>query len=134
MAMKALEYLQGIAPEDCQRLQARGIRQTNQLLHLVTLDIDRQRLSARTGISKDRLLELGNQCALLEISGLEHHVAALRRIGITSLQDLKQCQPVALQAQLIELGGLLAAPSLGSVEYWISQARTCDTIELPSKT
>src|ERR1700716_3222192 len=74
MAMKTLEYLRGISSEDCRRLRARGIRHTNQLLHAVTLQIDRERLSARSGISEARLLEFGRQCALLEISGMEPYL------------------------------------------------------------
>src|SRR5438132_9500295 len=84
MAMKTLEYLRGISAEDCRKLRARGIRHTNQLLHATTLDIDRQRLSARTGISADRLLEFGRQCALLEISGMERYLPITRRLGIES--------------------------------------------------
>ena len=57
--MKTLEYLRGISDDDCRRLRARGIRHTNQLLHAVTLAIDRQRLEAVAGISEERLLEFG---------------------------------------------------------------------------
>jgi hypothetical protein len=89
MAMKTLEYLRGISAEDCRRLRARGIRHTNQLLHATTLEIDRDRLSARTGISEDRLLEFGRQCAMLEISGLEPYLPIVRRMGITGLKQLK---------------------------------------------
>jgi hypothetical protein len=133
MAMKALEYLRGSSPEDCHRLRARGIRHTNQLLHVVTLEIDRQRLSARTGISEDRLLELGRQCAMLEISGLEPYLPIVRRIGITSLKHLKRSVPSELQATIVEAVGLMGAPSLPTVQYWVSQARTCDTMEEPGE-
>jgi hypothetical protein len=131
MAMKALEYLRGVSPEDSRRLRARGIRHTNQLLHVVTLEIDRQRLSARTGISEGRLLEFGRQCAMLEISGLEPHLPIVRRLGITSLKHLKRSDPAKLQASIVEAVGLMGAPSLPTVQYWISQARTCDTMEEP---
>jgi hypothetical protein len=134
MAMKTLEYLHGISPEDCRRLRARGIRHTNQLLHLVTLDIDRQRLSAKTGISDQRLLEFGHECALLEISGLERYLPVVRRLGITSLKSLKRASAEQLHARLDEALGLAGAPTLSMVEYWISQARTCDTLEEPGAT
>ncbi len=64
MAMKTLEYLRGISDDDSRKLRARGIRHTNQLLHATTLDIDRQRLASRTGISADRLLSpsKGRRC------------------------------------------------------------------------
>jgi hypothetical protein len=133
MAMKALEYLRGISPEDCRRLRARGIRHTNQLLHVVTLEIDRQRLSARTGISEGRLLEFGRQCAMLEISGMETYLPIVRRVGITSLKHLKRSDPAKLQATIVEAVGLMGAPSLPMVQYWVSQARTCDTMEEPGE-
>ena len=131
--MKALEYLRGISPEDCRRLRARGIRHTNQLLHVVTLEIDRQRLSARTGISEGRLLEFGRQCAMLEISGMEPYLPIVRRVGITGLKHLKRSDPAKLQATIVEAVGLMGAPSLPMVQYWVSQARTCDTMEEPGE-
>ncbi len=131
MAMKTLEYLRGISAEDCRRLRERGIRHTNQLLHAVTLDVDRRRLSARTGVSADRLLELGRQCALLEISGMERHVPVVRRLGITSLKSLKRADPGELHARVVDAVGMAGAPSRSLVQYWVSQARTCDTMEEP---
>lgn len=131
MAMKTLEYLRGISAEDCSKLRSRGIRHTNQLLHAVTLDIDRHRLSARTGISPERLLEFGHQCALLEISGMERFLPIVRRLGITSLKILKEADPEELHASVVDSVGMAGAPSLSMVQYWISQARTCDIIEEP---
>lgn len=131
MAMKTLEYLRGISAEDCSKLRSRGIRHTNQLLHAVTLDIDRHRLSARTGISPERLLEFGHQCALLEISGMERFLPIVRRLGITSLKILKEADPEELHASVVDSVGMAGAPSLSMVQYWISQARTCDTMEEP---
>ena len=131
MAMKTLEYLRGISAEDCRKLRSRGIRHTNQLLHAVTLDIDRQRLSARTGISPERLLEFGHQCAQLEISGMERFQPIVRRLGITSLKILKETDPEELHAKVVDSVGMAGAPWLSMVQYWISQARTCDTIEEP---
>ncbi len=129
--MKTLEYLRGISQDDCRKLRARGIQHTNQLLHTVTLDIDRQRLASRTGISPDRLLELGRQCALLEISGMERYQPVIRRLGITSLKVLKRADADELHARVVDAVGMAGAPSLSAVQYWISQARTCDTIEEP---
>jgi Domain of unknown function (DUF4332) len=131
MAMKTLEYLRGISPEDCRKLRARGIRHTNQLLHATTLDIDRQRLAGRTGISADRLLEFGRQCALLEISGMERYLPIVRRLGITSLKALKRADPEELHAKVVDAVGLAGAPSHSMVQYWIGQARTIDTMEEP---
>jgi hypothetical protein len=131
MAMKTLEYLRGISAEDCRKLRARGIRHTNQLLHATTLDIDRQRLANRTGISAERLLELGRQCALLEISGMGRYLPVIRRLGITSLKALKRADADELHTKVVDAVGLAGAPSLSMVQYWIGQARTCDTMEEP---
>jgi Domain of unknown function (DUF4332) len=131
MAMKTLEYLRGISDEDCRKLRQRGIRHTNQLLHATTLDIDRRRLSARAGISADRLLELGRQCALLEISGMERYLPIVRRLGITSLKILKKSDPDELHARVVDAVGVAGAPTRPMVQYWVSQARTCDTMEEP---
>jgi hypothetical protein len=133
MAMKTLEYLRGISSEDCRRLRARGIRHSNQLLHAVTLQIDRERLSAKSGISEARLLEFGRQCAMLEISGMEPFLPVIRRLGITGMKELKRTDPDELQGRVVEAVGLMGAPSLPMVQYWISQARTIDTMEEPGE-
>lgn len=134
MAMKTLEYLRGTSADDCRRLRSRGIRHTNQLLHFTELEVDRDRLSERTGISADRLLAFARQCALLEVSGMERYLPVIRRLGITGLKDLKRADATELHAQVVDAVGLGGAPSLPMVEYWISQARTCDTIEEPEGT
>src|SRR3984893_2426579 len=87
MALKTLEYLRGISPEDCRRLRARGIRHSNQLLHATTLEIDRQRLSAKTGISEARLYEVGRQWAMLEISGMDPSLPVVRRLAFPGLSQ-----------------------------------------------
>jgi hypothetical protein len=132
--MKTLEYLRGISADDCRRLRARGIRHTNQLLHKVTLEIDRERLSAKAGISEDRLLEFGRQCAMLEISGMERYLPIIRRLGITNLKQLKRTEAEDLHRKVVDAVGLAGAPTLEVVQYWISQARTCDMLEDPVGT
>ncbi|HEX6488168.1 MAG TPA: DUF4332 domain-containing protein [Candidatus Dormibacteraeota bacterium] len=127
--LRALEHLRGINEDECRRLRSRGIRNTNQLLHSTTLDIDRETLARRTGIPAPRLLEFAHQCALLEVSGLEAYLPVLRRLGITSQKALKQESAPDLYRRLVEAVGFGAAPAPSQVEYWISQVRSIDVIE-----
>jgi hypothetical protein len=129
MAMKTLEYLPGIAADECRRIRERGIMHTNQLLHACTLHFDRDRLSKKTGISTERLLYFAHECALLEISGMERFIAVVRRLGVSDLKILKKTDPAELFRTLVEVIGLAGAPTLSMVQYWVSQARTCDMIE-----
>jgi hypothetical protein len=131
---RTLEYLSGISDDDVSRLRSRGIRHTNQLLHRTSLEIDRERLSKRTGISTDRLLEFVHQCTLLEVSGMERWVSLVRRLGINSMKDLRAQDPKELHAKLVEAIGLAGAPGLTDVEYWISQATALDIVEEPEVT
>jgi hypothetical protein len=112
-------------------LRSVGIRHTNQLLHRASLDIDRARLEKRTGISRDRLFELVNQCTLLEVSGMERWISLVRRLGIDSMKDLHAQDPTKLHAQLLEAIGLAGAPSISDVQYWISQSGPLDIVEEP---
>ena len=128
---RTLEYLSGISDEDVQRLRSVGIRHTNHLLHRASLDIDRKRLSKKTGISPDRLFEFANQCTVLEVSGMERWVALMRRLGINSMKDLRAQDAAPLQARLVEAIGLAGAPGLSDVQYWISQATALDIVEEP---
>ena len=126
---RTLEYLHGISDGDVGRLRAAGIRHTNQLLHRATLDIDRKRLFKKTGISTDRLLEFAHQCTIFEVSGMDRWIPLMRRLGITTMQDLRSQNAGELHARLLDAIGLAGAPSLSDVEYWISQATALDIIE-----
>ena len=128
---RTLEYLSGISDDDVRRLRSVGIRHTNQLLHRASLDIDRNRLSKKTGISADRLLEFVHQCTLLEVSGMDRWIQLVRRLGIESMADLRAQDPGALHTRLVEAIGLAGAPSFSDVQYWISQATALDIIEAP---
>lgn len=128
---RTLEYLRGISDDDVARLRARGIRHTNQLLHRTSLAIDRNRLSKKTGITTDRLFEFVNQCTLLEVSGMNHFLPIVRRLGIESMGDLRAQDAHALHAKVVDAVGLAGAPSLSDVQYWISQATALDIVEAP---
>ena len=127
--MKSLEHLRGVTADDVRRLRERGLQHTNQLLHACTLEIDRDTVSRRTGISADRLLEFAHQCALLEVSSLERWLPIVRRLGVTDLKVLRNQDARELQRRIVEAVGLAGAPSLSMVEYWVSQARSIDMIE-----
>jgi hypothetical protein len=128
---RTLEYLRGISADDIRKLRARGIHHTNQLLHRTSLGIDRDRLSKKTGITAERLLEFTHQCTLLEVSGMERCLPIVRRFGIESMGDLRAQDAKALHAKLVDAVGLAGAPSLSDVQYWISQATALDIVEEP---
>jgi hypothetical protein len=130
---RTLEYLRGISDDDVRRLRSRGIRHTNQLLHRTSLGIDRERLSKRTGISPDRLLEFAHQCTLLEVSGMERHLPVVRRLGINSMKDLRAQDAHELHAKLLDAIGLAGPPTISDVQYWISQATALDIVEQPDE-
>jgi len=131
---RTLEYLRGISDSDVGRLRAAGIKHTNQLLHRTSLDIDRRRLSKRTGITAERLLGFAHQCTLMEVSGMEHHLQTVRRFGIETMKDLRAQDAEGLHSRLADAVGLAGAPSRSDVQYWISQATALDIIEEPEPT
>ena len=128
---RTLEYLSGISQDDVGRFHSVGIRHTNQLLHRASLAIDRDRLSKRTGVSRDRLFEFVNQCTLLEVSGMDRWIQLVRRLGVNSMRDLRAQDAGAFHAKLAEAIGLAGGPSLSEVQYWISQATALDIVEDP---
>jgi hypothetical protein len=128
---RTLEYLRGISDDDARRLRARGIQHTNRLLHRTSLSIDRERLSKRSGISTDRLLEFAHQCTLLEVSGMDRFLPIIRRLGINSMTDLRAQDARVLHDKLVDAVGLAGAPSFSDVQYWISQATALDIVEEP---
>jgi hypothetical protein len=128
---RTLEYLRGISDEDVNRLRSRGIHHTNQLLHRTSLGIDRERLSKKSGISAERLLDFAHQCTLLEVSGMERVLPIIRRLGINSMPELRVQDARALHARVVDAVGLAGAPSFSDVQYWISQATALDIVEVP---
>src|ERR1700674_483983 len=130
---RTLEYLRGISGDDVRRLRSRGIHHTIQLLHRTSLGIDRERLSKKTGISTDRLLEFSHQCTLLEVSGMDRSLPVIRRLGIDSMKALRAQDAQELHAKPWDPMGLRAAPSLSDVQYWISQATALDIVEEPEE-
>jgi hypothetical protein len=130
---RTLEYLRGISDDDVRRLRSRGIQHTNQLLHRTSLGIDRERLSKKTGISPDRLLEFAHQCTLLGVSGMDRYLPVIRRLGIDSMKALRAQDAKELHAKLGSAIGFAGAPSLSDVQYWISQSTALDIIEEPEE-
>jgi hypothetical protein len=126
--MKRLEYLNGIADDECERLRSLGVRHTNQLIHATTLVIDRERIERRTGIPEERLYALGQQASLMEISGLQRHLRVLMRLGVSTLRQLAESDPAELHRQLTDAIGI-GAPTTSDVQYWISQARYINVVE-----
>jgi hypothetical protein len=127
---RTLEYLRGISDDDVSRLRSRGIHHTNQLLHRTSLAIDRERLSKKSGISAERLLDFAHQCTLLEVSGMERALPIIRRLGINSMPDLRAQDAHDLHAKVVDAVGLAGAPSISDVQYWISQATALDIVEV----
>src|SRR5229473_8397129 len=84
---RTLEYLRGISDSDVRRLRAVGIQHTNQLLHKTSLEVDRQRISKRTGITTERLLGFAHQCTLMEVSGMERNLQLVRRFGVETMKE-----------------------------------------------
>jgi len=128
---RTLEYLSGISDEDVQRLRAVGIHHTNQFLHRASLEIDRKRMSRKTGISPERLYQLANQCTMLEVSGMDRWIALMRRLGINSMKDLRAQDAERLHSTLVEAIGMAGAPGVTDVQYWISQSTALDIVEEP---
>ena len=128
---RTLEYLPGISDTDVERLRARGIKHTNQLLHRTSLAIDRDRLAKRTGITVARLYEFANQCTLLEVSGIDRFLPVVRRLGINSMKALREQDANDLHERVVDAIGLAGAPTISDVQYWISQATALDIVEEP---
>ena len=127
---RTLEYLRGISDDDVSRLRSRGIHHTNQLLHRTSLAIDRERLARKSGISAERLLDFAHQCTLLEVSGMERALPVIRRLGISSMPDLRAQDARELHTKVVDAVGLAGAPSISDVQYWISQATALDIVEV----
>ena len=64
---------------------------------------------------------------------MERNLPVVRRLGISSMKDLRAQEAAQLHAKLVDAIGLAGAPTLSDVQYWISQTTALDIVEEPDE-
>lgn len=129
-----IEDVEGIGPVYAAKLQAAGVRTTEDLLDQGASAAGRERLARTTGLTTKQLLEWVNHVDLMRINGVgSEYSDLLEAAGVDSCAELAQRNPANLAQTFQEIDAarpdwVRRVPSEATVAGWIEQAKTLDKV------
>ncbi len=128
MAKMHVHEIKGMPPEVASKLDAAGIKDSNQLLERAATASQRRQLAKELGIEPGQLLEYVNRADLARLKGVGTQYAnLLEEAGVDSVKELAHRNAENLHQKLsavAESGGhAKRAPRMDEVESWIEQAK-----------
>jgi predicted flap endonuclease-1-like 5' DNA nuclease len=120
--------VEGIGPKFAAKLQAAGVKTTDELLKRGAKPKGRQELEAATGIGHAQILEWVNHVDLYRIDGVgSEYSDLLEEAGVDSPAELAQRVPANLAAKIAEVNAkkklVRRVPTEAVVAGWIAQAK-----------
>lgn len=127
--MANIVEIEGIGPTYAAKLNAAGVKTTDDLLNAGSLPNGREELAEKTGISATLILEWVNLADLFRIKGVgEEYSDLLEEAGVDTVVELSRRNPENLHAKIIEVNEekklVRRPPTLNNVRSWIEQAKT----------
>lgn len=125
-----IQDVEGIGPVYTEKLQAAGVRTTEDLLDQGASAAGRERLARTTGLTTRQLLEWVNHVDLMRIDGVgSEYSDLLEAAGVDSCAELAQRNPANLAQTFQEIDAarpdwIRRVPSEATVIGWIEQAKT----------
>ena len=131
--MVKIENIEGIGPTYATKLNAAGVKTTDDLLNAGSLSKGREDLAEKTGISSTLILEWVNLADLFRIKGVgEEYSDLLEEAGVDTVVELSRRNPENLHAKIREVNEekklVRRPPTLNNVRSWIEQAKTLPRI------
>lgn len=132
MAYK-VEQIEGVGEVFAQKLNAAGIKTTDQMLAKCATPKGRDELAAATGISDKLILKWANHSDLMRIKGVAGQFAELlEAAGVDTVKELKHRVPANLQAKMVEVNEaknlVNRVPTLKEVEKMVAQAKELEAV------
>ena len=132
MAYK-VEQIEGVGEVFAQKLNAAGIKTTDQMLAKCATPKGRDELAAATGISDKLILKWANHSDLMRIKGVAGQFAELlEAAGVDTVKELKHRVPANLQAKMVEVNEaknlVNRVPTLSEVEKMVAQAKELEAV------
>lgn len=123
-----IEKIEGIGAKYSQKLQAVGVKSTEQLLEAGSSRKGRQELAEKTGITDTLILEWVNLADLLRVPGVgEEYSDLLEEAGVDTVKELRNRNPENLYKAIQEVNArkklVRQLPGLSKVEAWIKSAK-----------
>ncbi|MBQ7157445.1 MAG: DUF4332 domain-containing protein [Bacteroidaceae bacterium] len=127
MAYKIID-VEGIGPAYAAKLEAAGIKTTDEYLQKCAAPAGRKALAEETGISPKLILTWANHADLFRINGIAGQFAELlEAAGVDTVKELKHRVPANLHPKLIEINEQKnlcnRVPSVSELEKMIAQAK-----------
>ena len=128
-----IEQIEGIGEVYAAKLNAAGIKTTDDLLAQCAKKSGRAKLAETTGISEKLILRWTNHADLFRITGIAGQFAELlEAAGVDTVKEFRHRVPANLQPRLVEVNDQKnlcnRVPSVSELEKMIAQAKELDTI------
>lgn len=132
MAYK-VETIEGVGTVYGEKLNAAGIKTTEELLAKCATPKGRKELAETTGISDKLVLKWTNHADLMRINGIAGQFAELLEAsGVDTVKELKHRVPANLHAKLEEVNAqknlVNRVPGLPEVEKMVEQAKELEAV------
>jgi predicted flap endonuclease-1-like 5' DNA nuclease len=126
--MASLIDIEGIGPAYAEKLSARGLKTTDDLLAAAATPTGRQDLEAATGISGTLILGWVNKADLFRVKGIgTQYSDLLEAAGVDTVKELAQRRADNLTAKMAEVNEknklVRQLPTEGQVAAWIEDAK-----------
>ncbi len=124
-----ISKVRGMTPELHTKLEAEGIRNTEQLLEHAKTEKQRADLAHKAGTTPHIIKELANRAALRRLMGVGEALShLLEEAGVNSCKELQHRKADNLHKTLVDLQAKqkLAnrTPSIEEINTWITEAKT----------
>ncbi|MCR5313397.1 MAG: DUF4332 domain-containing protein [Bacteroidaceae bacterium] len=132
MAYKIID-VEGIGPAYAAKLEAAGIKTTEDYLAKAKTAAGRKSLAEETGISPKLILTWANHSDLFRINGIAGQFAELlEAAGVDTVKELKHRVPANLHAKLVEVNEQKnlcnRVPAVSEIEKMVEQAKVLPPI------
>jgi predicted flap endonuclease-1-like 5' DNA nuclease len=126
--MAKLIDVEGIGVKYASKLEAAGVRSTQDLLKKGTTPKGRKELAAKSGIGDALILEWVNHVDLFRIKGVASEYAdLLEEAGVDTVVELAQRKGANLFQKMMEVNArkklVRKMPAQSQVEDWVAQAK-----------
>jgi predicted flap endonuclease-1-like 5' DNA nuclease len=127
--MASIIDIEGIGVIYKEKLNAVGVKTTEQLLWLGASPKGREELAADADIPEKLILEWVNLADLMRIKGVgEEYSDLLEEAGVDTVKELRVRNPENLHAAIVETNKVKKlvrrTPSMKQVKKWVEQAKT----------
>ena len=124
-----IQEIEGIGPMYGSKLEAVGIKTTDDLLEKCSNPRGRKEIAEKTGLQEAQVLKWANMADLMRISGVgEEFSELLEAAGVDTVKELKQRNPEHLAARMKEVNDAKkltrAVPGVKRVTGWVEQAKS----------